>query len=103
MDRALKSRLAWIGGAAALLILVVGAYKFWQDGWRLGSTGHDGDFWVVFPTQRLAWLRRDFPPAHRLHGWYYGPMVHFLSLPLFLVPRWSLTPLVWSLALLVPL
>lgn len=58
--------------------------------------GLRGDFAAVFPSATLAHLRPDFI-ASGWSGWFYGPMLHFITLPLFLVPRWALVPTVWAL------
>jgi hypothetical protein len=81
-----------------LFVLAYGAARFLKSGFLPATLALGGDFGAVFPSSFFARLRPDFPSdAVWVGGWYSGPMVHFLTLPLFLVPRWSMVPTVWAL------
>lgn len=56
-----------------------------------------GDFAAVFPTAYFAQFRPDFPTEQVWAGWYYGPMLHFLTAPLLLLPSWEMVPPTWAL------
>lgn len=79
------------------VLLVAGAARFVGSGLLPAMASLNGDFSVVFPTRFFAQLRSDFPVNPGWHGWEYGPMLHFLTLPLFLVPRWDWVPAAWAL------
>jgi hypothetical protein len=90
----------------AVLLLASGAARFAQAGLLPAMMSFDlgqhtmlgGDFGAAFPTPYFARLRPDFPTGNVWDGgWYYGPMVHFLTLPLFLAPRWWMVPGLWAL------
>jgi hypothetical protein len=85
-----------IGYALLFAVLAMALARFLASGFLPATRSINGDFAAVFPTQYFAHLRPDFPTAAVWSGWRYGPMVHFLTLPLFLVPRWSLVPVVWA-------
>ena len=85
--RAQRASLA--GSALAVLLLAYGAIRFLKSGFLPATVALGGDFGAVFPSPLFARLRPDFPTDTAwVGGWYSGPMVHFLTLPLFLVPRW---------------
>ena len=96
-----------------MLLLATGAARFAQAALLpatmsfdlLGHRMFDGsDFGAAFPTAYFARLRPDFPTFNVWHGgWYYGPMLHFLTLPLFLAPRWWMVPGLWALTNLTAL
>ena len=87
--------------ALAWLLLTVGVLRFIQTGVLPALHLALGDFRASFPTASLAWLRPDFPTDRVWPGWTYGPMLHFLTLPLFLAPRWSMVPPIWALTNLI--
>jgi hypothetical protein len=98
MGRALLGGLARGG---ALLLVIVAAIRFAASGFMPAAEALRGDFAAAFPTAFFARWRPDFPTTDVLgadHGlWNYGPMFHFLTMPLLLVPRWTLVPLVWAI------
>jgi hypothetical protein len=87
--------------AAVVLLFIVAAIRFAASGFIPATEALRGDFAAAFPTAFLARWRPDFPTAGVLGAdqglWNYGPMFHFLTLPLLLVPRWALVPLVWAI------
>lgn len=85
-------RLALLAG-----FLLFAASRFLWSGLFPATRSLAGDFAAVFPTSYFAQLRPDFPTEAVWSGWFYGPMLHFLTLPLLLVPRWSMVPVVWAL------
>lgn len=95
MIRKTTNRSLWSG--CALLVILAGACRFFAAGLWPAMTGLRGDFGAVFPTASFAGLRPDFPTAQVWPGWYYGPMLHFLTLPLFLAPSWSAVPAIWAM------
>lgn len=80
-----------------LCVLLAGMARFVWSGLRPATRSLAGDFAAVFPTSYFAQLRPDFPTEQVWAGWYYGPMLHFLTLPLLMVPEWSMVPLAWAL------
>ena len=89
--RALGVRLA------ALSFLAFGAVRFFEAGLVPATRGFTGDFGAAFPTAYfVARLRPDAPTDQVWVGWNYGPMLHFLTAPLLLVPRWSMVPPLWA-------
>ena len=87
-------RLRW---GLWMFLLAAGTLRVIGAGYLPATRALVGDFAAVFPTRALAtWLRPDFPTEQVWQGWFYGPMLHVLTLPLFLVPRWSLVPAVWA-------
>jgi hypothetical protein len=94
----------FLGGLArggALLLFIVAAIRFAVSGFIPATRALRGDFAAAFPTAFVARWRPDFPTTDVLgadHGlWNYGPMFHFLTMPLLAVPRWTLVPLVWAI------
>ena len=85
----------------AVLLVLVGAARFLQSGLWPAIHLSLGDFRASFPTAYFAWLRPDFPTERVWPGWTYGPLLHFLTLPLFLAPRWSWVGPMWATANLV--
>lgn len=85
----------------AFLLLLVGALRFVQSGLIPATHLLLGDFRATFPTAQFAWLRPGFPTDQVWPGWTYGPMVHFLTLPLFVFPRWGMVPPAWALVNLI--
>lgn len=82
---------------AAIVLLALGAPRFIANGFMPAVQSLGGDFAATFPAPYFARLRPDFDASHVWRGgWYYGPMLHALTLPLLLVPRWSLVPPVWA-------
>ncbi len=89
------------------LLLVTGVARFAQGALLPAIMNFDlgqhvmldgGDFGAAFPTAYFARLRPDFPTGSVwVGGWHYGPMLHFLTLPLFLAPRWWMVPGLWAL------
>lgn len=86
-----------LGMALAGLLLIVGALRFLQVGVWPALHLLLGDFRAAFPTAAFAWLRPDFPTKQVWPGWAYGPMLHFLTLPLFILPRWWMVPPIWAM------
>ena len=98
------SRRRLVGWVFALLLLAYGGIRFLKSGLLPATVALGGDFAAVFPSSFFARLRPDFPSDTAwVGGWYSGPMVHFLTLPLFLVPRWSMVPTAWALTNVVAL
>jgi hypothetical protein len=91
-----RERRDLIGWGILLALLALGAARFLTSGLLPATRSLSGDFAAVFPTRYFAQLRPDFPTDAVWSGWRYGPMVHFLTLPLFLVPKWSLVPSAWA-------
>jgi hypothetical protein len=91
----------WLARVAALLLFIVAAIRFVASGFIPATEALRGDFAAAFPTAFFARWRPDFPTSDVLgadHGlWNYGPMLHFLTMPLLLVPRWTLVPFVWAI------
>lgn len=88
----------------ALLILAYGAIRFLRAGLIPAMHGWTGDFAAMFPSPYFARFRPDFPLGQVWHGgWYAGPMFHFVTLPLLLVPRWWMVPPTWALINVVAL
>lgn len=83
--------------ALLVSVCVFAASRFIWSGLLPATRSLAGDFAAVFPTSYFAQFRPDFPTEQVWSGWYYGPMLHFLTLPLLLVPRWSMVPLAWAL------
>jgi Tol biopolymer transport system component len=95
-DRPTRARL--IRWTLLAGLLTYAASRFVVSGVLPATRTLSGDFGVSFPTKVLAVpLRPDFPTDQLWPGWQYGPMLHFLTLPLFLVPRWSMVPVVWAM------
>ena len=90
-------RKRFVGPFVAAALLALGAARFAGAGLLPAVRTLNGDFGASFPTAYFARLRPDFPTDHVWPGWNYGPMLHFLSAPLLLVPRWSMVPMVWAL------
>lgn len=82
--------------AVIALLLMYGGIRFLNAAWLPASRALTGDFGGSFPTSLFARLRPDFPTGPVLPGWNYGPMLHFLTLPLLMVPAWSSVPMVWA-------
>ena len=78
------------------LLMLAGLARFIQNGLIPATRLSLGDFRASFPTEYFAWLRPDFPTTMVWPGWTYGPVLHFVTLPLFLVPRWSMVGTVWA-------
>ena len=93
----------WIGAALSVVVLVAGVLRFIKADWLPAIRGFRGDFAAVFPTSVLAHLRPDFPVQQVWPGWNYGPVLHFVTLPLFLVPTWSMAPVAWAIVNLAAL
>ena len=93
----------WIGAALSVVVLVAGVLRFIKADWLPAIRGFTGDFAAVFPTSVLAHLRPDFPVQQVWPGWNYGPVLHFVTLPLFLVPTWSMAPVAWAIVNLAAL
>ncbi len=56
-----------------------------------------GDFAAVFPSPYFARWRPDFPTGQVWEGgWYGGPLLHFVTLPLLALPRWWMVPPAWA-------
>jgi hypothetical protein len=102
MKPARPSWASLVGSTLGLLLLTYGGIRFLNAGFLPATRMLRGDFAAVFPTAYFARLRPDFP-TEAWPGWMYGPMLHFLTLPLFLVPRWSMVPTVWALTNLAAL
>ncbi len=81
----------------AVLLLLAGVGRFVQNGFLPALKLSLGDFRASFPTEYFAWIRPDFPTKMVWPGWTYGPVLHFITLPLFLVPRWSMVGAAWAL------
>ncbi len=90
-------------GFLALCILTFGALRFGAAGFLPATRQLFGDFQAGFPTAYFAVLRPDFDTSSVWPGWNYGPMFHFVTLPLLLVPRWSMVPSVWAVTNLLAL
>jgi hypothetical protein len=97
-----------LADAALLLFLLAAAGRFLASGLVPAATALRGDFGIVFPSESFARLRPDWPPptvwGARGPGdpeyaglWFYGPMLHFLTLPLFTVPTRDLVAPAWAL------
>ena len=97
------TRAQRIGSVLALLLLAAGAVRFVQAGLLPATHRLTGDFGANFPNVYFAWLRPDFSTdqTRGWPGWSYGPMLHFLTLPLFLAPRWWMVPPLWALTNLI--
>lgn len=95
MSRRVTSGRLWT--ACAVLVILAGVCRFFAAGLWPAVTGLRGDFAAVFPTAYFASLRPDFSTTHVWPGWYYGPMLHFFTLPLFLAPSWSAVPPMWAM------
>ena len=89
-------RIRQIAAALAVAVVLVGLARFVQAAVIPSLHLALGDFRAAFPTQQFAWLRPDFPTRQVWPGWTYGPMLHFLTLPLFLAPRWSWVGPIWA-------
>src|SRR3989338_248212 len=90
------------------LLVLCGLVRFVGSGLLPATQALRGDFGAVFPAPALAAsLRPDFPINQFWavwHGdtvWYYGPMFHVLTLPLFLAPSWNMVPPLWALVNLI--
>lgn len=92
-----RTRVSLIGWALLFCLLALSIVRFVGSGLLPATQSIIGDFAATFPTRYFAQLRPDFPTNQVWPGWQYGPMVHFLTLPLFLVPRWSLVPSAWAI------
>ena len=90
--------ISWarVRGGLALAVMAAGLLRFVQNGFIPGLRLSLGDFRASFPTEALAWLRPDFPTKMVWPGWTYGPVLHFVTLPLFLMPRWSMVGAAWA-------
>jgi hypothetical protein len=93
--------------AAVLGVLAVAAARFVIAGVLPALDGFRGDFGATFPSEYFARLRPEWPAPTvwgapgpgdpRFHGlWFYGPMMHFITLPLFAVPEHAALPAVWA-------
>ena len=91
------TRVLWIYRGFVLLLIAYGAVRFATAGVMPALQSLNGDFGASFPTAYFAKLRPEFPTGQVWEGWNYGPMFHFLTLPLLAVPRWSEVPKVWAL------
>jgi hypothetical protein len=81
----------------AIAVFAAGAVRFIGAGLLPATRALVGDFGAVFPSPFFARLRPDFDTSQVWReGWYYGPMLHVVTLPLFLVPRWSMVPATWA-------
>lgn len=81
----------------SVLLLLAGVGRFVQNGFLPALKLSLGDFRASFPTEYFAWIRPDFPTKMVWPGWTYGPVLHYITLPLFLVPRWSMVGAAWAL------
>jgi hypothetical protein len=88
---------------AVLGFLAVGAVRFIGAGLLPATQALRGDFGASFPTAYFARWRPDIPTDQVWTGWNYGPMLHILTAPLLLAPRWSMVPLIWSVVNLLAL
>ena len=86
-----------VHAALALLLLAVGAARFLSGGFLPATRVITGDFGAVFPTAYFARFRPDFPADQVWASWRYGPMLHFVTLPLLMLPTWSMVPKVWAI------
>ncbi len=104
MKLARPSGASLAGSTLALLLLAYGGIRFLTSGFLPATHKLLGDFAAVFPAAYFARLRPDFSTIDVWPGrWLGGPMLHFLTLPLFLVPRWSMVPTAWALTNLAAL
>lgn len=94
---------SWAVRVLAGLAFVAGAARFMWSGFLPATRELRGDFAAVFPTEYFARLRPDFPTDSVWAGWTYGPVLHFLTLPLLLLPNWSMVPKVWAVTNLLAL
>lgn len=84
----------------ACIAMAAAAVRFVFSGvvWALRPLS--GDFGAAWPSGPLAWLRPDFPVAQVIgsehHLWNYGPVMHVVTLPLFLAPSWAAVPPIWA-------
>ena len=86
------------------MLWLYGAARFVKAALIPASRGFTGDFAAVFPSPYFARLRPDFPTNQVWEGgWYSGPMLHFLTFPLFALPKWWMVPPAWALANLIAL
>lgn len=87
-----------IGTLLAMALLAYGGLRFFKAALLPASHALAGDFAAVFPSPYFARFRPDFPTNQVWDGgWYAGPMLHFLTLPLFALPRWWMVPPAWAL------
>ena len=92
------------GSAFAVLLLAYGGARFVKAALLPASRALAGDFAAVFPSPYFARFRPDFPTNQVWDGgWYSGPMLHFLTLPLLALPKWWMVPPAWALINLVAL
>jgi hypothetical protein len=82
--------------AGALALVAAGAVRFTFSAVMPATRALTGDFATAFPNPYFAHLRPDFSTVQVLPGWTYGPMMHIVTLPLFLVPAWRMVPAVWA-------
>lgn len=85
--------------AAIALVLVYGLARFLASGFLPATQRLTGDFSAAFPSGALAWLRPDFPTPNTGSPeplWNYGPVMHAVTLPLFLAPTWSAVAPFWA-------
>jgi hypothetical protein len=83
------------------LVLVCGLARFVPSGFLPAAQRLTGDFSAAFPSGALAWLRPDFPRTNVIGAatgmWNYGPVMHAVTLPLFLAPTWSAVAPLWAI------
>ena len=91
------SRARAVVSLLAILLLAYGAARFLKSDLLPATRGLTGDFGASFPTAALARFRPDFPTSQVWPGWNYGPMMHFFTAPLLLLPRWWMVPPMWAL------
>jgi len=95
------NRWTRLAAVLALAVLAFGAVRFVAAGFLPATERISGDFGAAFPTEYFRRYRPDYPQAWP--GWNYGPALHFLTLPLLLLPRWRMVAPVWALTNLAAL
>ena len=95
-------RRTWLVNLAVFVLLLIAIPRFVVSGLIPAVHQLRGDFAAAFPTAYFARWRPDFPTSQVLGSegalWNYGPMFHFLTLPLLLVPQWDQVPSAWAIA-----
>lgn len=86
-----------------LCVFILGLTRFVWSALGPAAQSLRGDFGAVFPSPYFAaLLRPDFPVNQSWATWngqtvwYYGPIVHFFTLPLFLAPTVKMVPPIWA-------
>jgi hypothetical protein len=86
--------------ALIALVFLYGLTRFLSSALLPALQRLTGDFSAAFPSGALIWLRPDFPRTNVIGDtagmWNYGPVMHAVTLPLFLAPTWSAVAPLWA-------